>query len=407
MAAVPPDHSKDLLFYVETMESDRLKPKYKDSGGSKVLWELRDALRSNGYDVFANSDPCPNPGLLDYARKHNKSAVFAVHPEIRYHSCSSSPSEANDGNNDVGEDDGTDNTVDVVDVRWILAPVEVYGKGNEKRWKRDDLAFHYVLACRGNGRSPIAVSNILQVTNLPYKGDATDLSDAELDSLQNNRSGVAWTMRKGAKMHRPEWLNRHLHEEIPGYDYSGNNVSGANNNRSSVVVTTTEMTPQNLPSPEILRRYEYFVSYDPLTYLSMLAAMSGAISIVHPVENRTKTEWALFNTMLGPYLLDTHQQKQKNTNTTGDAAAAATGNGDHGVFEEDEELAIPGVAYGATATEIARARNTMRQLRGLLVKQRQWGADVTVPRFARDCYRYAVLGERRNFEGAMLVRDLH
>lgn len=48
----------------------------------------------------------------------------------------------------------------------------------------------------------------------------------------------------------------------------------------------------------------------------------------------------------------------------------------------------------------------MSELRSFLFKVRQWGKEVTVPRLLRDCYRYGI-GERKNFEGALLVRQAY
>jgi hypothetical protein len=37
--------------------------------------------------------------------------------------------------------------------------------------------------------------------------------------------------------------------------------------------------------------YTYFISYDPLTFMSFIAAMCGCISIIHPLEGVSKKEW--------------------------------------------------------------------------------------------------------------------
>jgi hypothetical protein len=105
--------------------------------------------------------------------------------------------------------------------------------------------------------------------------------------------------------------------------------------------------------------------------------MMGTISIVFPYKNFSKTEWAL-RTFPGSYM-----QAKGKTN-------------------------IPGVAYGWEEDEIDYARRTMHQLRGFLMEVREWGMNVTVPRFVRDCYRYRY-GERQeqNFEGALLKRTVY
>jgi hypothetical protein len=42
---------------------------------------------------------------------------------------------------------------------------------------------------------------------------------------------------------------------------------------------------------EIFNQYEYFVSYDPYTFLSIISAFCGCISIIYPVEGMTKEDW--------------------------------------------------------------------------------------------------------------------
>lgn len=76
---------------------------------------------------------------------------------------------------------------------------------------------------------------------------------------------------------------------------------------------------------------------------------------------------------------------------------------------QDQDIKkIPGVAYGWEISEIAYVRQTMSELRPFLLRPRKWGAENTVQRFARDCYRFAK-GEWEHFEGAMLMlkKDAH
>ena len=52
-------------------------------------------------------------------------------------------------------------------------------------------------------------------------------------------------------------------------------------------------------------QYEYFIAYDPLTFLSIIAALCGCISIVYPIEGLSKYEW-LKMTAAWPYLKANH-----------------------------------------------------------------------------------------------------
>ena len=101
--------------------------------------------------------------------------------------------------------------------------------------------------------------------------------------------------------------------------------------------------------------------------------MSGVISIVHPIANVTKQDWAK-GTYVGEYF------KQKGYD-------------------------VPGIAYGWSEKEIQHANHTMRELHEFMLNVRKWGRETTVERFARDCYWYG-MGVKK-FESALLVRDAY
>jgi hypothetical protein len=42
---------------------------------------------------------------------------------------------------------------------------------------------------------------------------------------------------------------------------------------------------------EYFNKYKYFISYDPLTFLSIISILCGCISIVYPLENLSKSDW--------------------------------------------------------------------------------------------------------------------
>ena len=52
---------------------------------------------------------------------------------------------------------------------------------------------------------------------------------------------------------------------------------------------------------KIFNENMYFISYDPLTFLNIIAVLCGCISIVYPIENKSKKEW-LKETALWGYL---------------------------------------------------------------------------------------------------------
>lgn len=52
-----------------------------------------------------------------------------------------------------------------------------------------------------------------------------------------------------------------------------------------------EITRTETEYLQIFNQYEYFVSYDPLTFLSVIAALCGCISIVYPIKGVSKKEF--------------------------------------------------------------------------------------------------------------------
>ena len=310
----------EMRFHVFSSEAE-----LGDSGGRKVLVELRESLNNLGF-LTTYGWTCPKP--LDAINV----TLVIVYPEILRQRCT-----------------GPGNRVHV---RWMLAPLgTISSKGTARSWGLDDLVFNYATSTAGDH---VSISNILQVVPNPQEGDVTDISDATFYNT-TGRKGIAWMMRKGPKFHKK--IN-FIHEHHDGLN--------------ATEVNAKEGVPLTV---EMLRNYEYFVSYDPYTYWSWYAAMMGTVSVVYPLANQTKEQWAM-GTFIGTYLADIGSTE------------------------------LPGVAYGWSDSELEYARRTMHDLRGLLVKVRQWGVDTTVTRFTRDCYRYHH-GERVHFEGAMLFRDAY
>lgn len=282
-----------------------------DCEGCKVLKELYYTLVEQGFSASETTENVPP-----------NRTVVVIYPEVDV------------GTSEIGD----------IHVRWILAAVGINSAYSiTESWNRDDLVFNYATSTGKN----IPVSNVLQVVTTPADGDESDISDEEF--YDTNRSGIVWMMRKGPKYHK---------NITPIHNRTGYDV--------------TEFSGASVSS---LRTFEYFITYDPYTYWTWFAAMQGVVSIVYPLANVTKTEWAL-GTFVGSYLQD-----QKLTE-------------------------IPGVAYGWEEKEIEYARSTMHELRPFLMNLRKWGAEVTVPRFTRDCYRYSQ-GEREHFESAMILSDVY
>ena len=324
--AITHNFSDEIHFFVQHV------PRARGCGGCDVLDELIQNLKELGFNAQGiHIGLCPDPKIIERTVPLNRSLVI-VHPEIVRFNCSHLfPNRT------------------TVTVRWILAPLGVNsGPLSELNYHRNDLIFSY------NPNMIEATehwySNTLEVWKNPYPGDESDISDEIF--YNKNRSGILWTMRKGKKFHS-NITYIHEHPDIP-----------ATNIERERPINVTELV-----------KYEYFVSYDPATYLTVLAAMSGTVSIVYPVAGLTKEQW-LLRSFLGPYLHETGR------------------------------TAIPGVAYGWNESEILFSRRSMHHLRPFMMDMKRWGKETTVARFARDCYRYTN-GIRTNFEAGLLAKDAY
>mmetsp|Transcript_45901 Transcript_45901/g.111190 ORF Transcript_45901/g.111190 Transcript_45901/m.111190 type:complete len:416 (+) Transcript_45901:142-1389(+) len=334
---LPEDWKTNLHMHILQSPDSLNRRKATTCGGCMVIWELYDSLIEMGISTTISKwSKCPKDKVLSDPIARNKTIVF-VNPEYIDSTCVGS------GNR--------------VQVRWILAPLQSYyeyGDGkkawNFRYWGEEDLVFNY---CSSAAAHPelLPSSNILQVISNPKEGDRFDLyhQQSEVSNNTDHRQGTAFVVRKGSRWHKNmDRFHRRLpepHRELKKFDDA------------------------------VLRKFEYFVSYDPYTFYSFSAAMLGAISIVHPLDNTTKQDWAE-GTYVGEYL------KAKRLDN------------------------VPGIAYGPVKAEIDFAKETMPKLREFLMEVRHWGKTETVGRFARDCYRYGK-GEREKLESGLLVRDAY
>ena len=307
------------------------EPDIRNCGGCVALWQLHYAIEalnistSNNRRDDRNYTACPSNDTFAEPIASGKTIVI-VYPEGDTLTCN-----------------GPGNRVHV---RWMLAPLGMNSrKSVVEYYGNDDLVFHFSSSCSSIADLP--VNNILQIIKSPEEGDETDIPP-EVFFNQDGRSGMMWMLRKAYPFKdKLEYFHTHMPRGM-------------------------EVTQMETPTVSDFLKFEYFVSYDPFTFYTFIAAMSGTISIVSPIPNMSKKEWAL-NTFVGEYL-------------------RANGDGN-----------IPGVAYGFYEPEIIYALDTMPKLREFLFKVKKW-SKTTVPLFLRDSYRYGE-GERNNFEGALLVHN--
>ena len=148
-----------------------------------------------------------------------------------------------------------------ITVRWILAPMgAIFSHRVTESWPENDWVYNYGTYAPGTA-IPVPDSNLLMVTRNPAEGD---IFDPLMYSKQARRNGTCFTFRKIDKFHAAEHvLQLHAPEDTPL----------AQNIEDAAKQFTT---------------HEYFISYDPYTYLSFAAAMLGCVPIVHPLGNISK-----------------------------------------------------------------------------------------------------------------------
>jgi hypothetical protein len=210
-------------------------------------------------------------------------------------------------------------------VRWILAPMGIFFDLKKTfLWGTKDLVYYF--------------NSEEKIKNNPNKNGSIYklLSKMYISSyIKNNnmspRTGVCYTIRKGLLYHKNLKMS-HPSSSIELSDHC-----------------------QLLDYVNVFNTYEYFYSYDPCTFYTVIAAMCGCISIVLKVDGLSKEDW--LNTIAPTeYLKETGEK-------------------------------LYGLAYGEE--EIEFAKNTMH-----LVEE-QW---VNINNFFKKKYVESFINDINNFE---------
>ena len=154
-------------------------------------------------------------------------------------------------------------------VRWILAPPWIWEQvglhDNYNTWNQDDIVVHWTTFS-----AAVPDTNVLYFPFLPPGGEATWLSK----NSSASRSGACYTVRKGRYFHQKKYLRHLIAQDRRRFG------------------TMTEIKNENtFEIHAIFQKSEYFISYDPFTHLTVLAALSGCVSVVRPVYGLSKAQW--------------------------------------------------------------------------------------------------------------------
>jgi len=181
-------------------------------------------------------------------------------------------------------------------VRWILAKLGIIADENIYRtWNKNDLVYYFNNELKFN-RNP-------QKIGIIYKNLSILFINPDIKNYNNIRKGYCHTFRK-TEFHISIF---NIHPD------------------DSFEITRKHKQDDYI---EIFNKYKYFISYDPLTFLSIIASLCGCISIIYPIEGINKGDWIKM-TSLYEYVKDRNLDN------------------------------IYGIAYGDSIEEITYANNTL------------------------------------------------
>jgi len=156
-------------------------------------------------------------------------------------------------------------------VRWMLSEL---GKNVPKdyllTWGKDELIYYFNSEDKIN-KSPEKINSIYKYLSLLYINE-------KIENKNLSRSGYCHSFRKNF-----------YHKNI-SYFHPNNSFEITRNHTQNDYL-------------EIFNNHEFFICYDPLSFLQIISILCGCITIVYPVENKTKIDW-LKNTVVWPYLKD-------------------------------------------------------------------------------------------------------
>lgn len=214
----------------------------KNSGGTNVLNSLYNILIKEGYNVIN----CINHYNINF--KIDIDNDISIYPEI------------------VNKNPFRTKKV----IRWILAEVGFNtSKDHYKSWGENDLVYYYIKEKRFEKQSEKMGIIYKQLSMLVYSENIRNFN-------YNQRKNMCHMFRKS-----------HLHSEI-------NHI----HDPDSFEITSDKSQDECI---NIFNEYEYFISYDPLTFYTIIAGVCGCISIIYPIKGMTKTEW-LNKSIFGDYL---------------------------------------------------------------------------------------------------------
>jgi len=146
-------------------------------------------------------------------------------------------------------------------VRWMLSELgQNVPKEFVNTWSKNELVYYFNSELKFY-QEPEKLNNIFKLLNVLY------INPYAKNINPNVRKGFCHTFRKALQIHGEI---THIHP------------------KNSFEITREHTQMQCIA---LFNKYKYFITYDPLTFLSVIAALCGCISIVYKVKGLSKQDW--------------------------------------------------------------------------------------------------------------------
>ena len=147
-------------------------------------------------------------------------------------------------------------------VRWMLSEL---GQNVPKEWlntwSKNELVYYFNSELKFD-QNPSKIGSIYKLLSCIY------INPYAVKRNYEKRSGVCYTIRKAVNIHKKKCITVHPPDAFEiTYDHT------------------------QLECIDFFNNYEWFLSYDSLTFLIIIAALCGCVPVIYKVEGMTKQEW--------------------------------------------------------------------------------------------------------------------
>jgi len=276
----------------------------ENSGGVTVLHYLGKLLKDRNINVKMFSNAGPNEIFSDFTNVVDSENTITIYPEI----IAGNPLQTK------------------YVIRWILAEVGVNTNKNiPNTWNKNDLVYYFLTEKKMSDSPEKLYSSYNFLTTIYLKQN-------KFINYKRERKGYCHIFKK-SHIHKNGIQIMHPSSSVEFHGFP----------------TYTELV-------DFFNNFEYFVCYDPMSFLIFLAGLCGCIPILHKKDNISKEVYfkggSDSNTCFYEYYLD------------------------------NPYVNYPGIAYGIEDVEYARS--TLHLLPELLNKQIEYINNKNIDRFIND-----------------------